>query len=64
MKKIIHTNEAPKAIGPYSQATEMNGMLFISGQVPLDANTGKIYYSPSQDNLAHCGKQRSMQSPL
>ncbi|NOX46919.1 MAG: RidA family protein [Chlorobi bacterium] len=42
MKKTIHTNEAPKAIGPYSQATEMNGMLFISGQVPLDALTGEI----------------------
>lgn len=42
MKKIIHTNEAPKAIGPYSQATQMNGMLFISGQIPIDATTGKI----------------------
>ena len=42
MKKIIHTNKAPKAIGPYSQATEMNGMLFISGQVPINADTGKI----------------------
>ena len=42
MKKIINTNEAPKAIGPYSQAVESNGMLFISGQVPIDRETGKI----------------------
>ncbi len=42
MKKIINTTKAPKAIGPYSQAVEMNGMLFISGQVPLNPETGKI----------------------
>lgn len=42
MKKIIFTEKAPKAIGPYSQATEINGMLFISGQVPIDPETGKI----------------------
>ncbi len=42
MKKIIQTRNAPGAIGPYSQATEINGMLFISGQVPMDPETGKI----------------------
>jgi len=42
MKKIIHTNEAPKAVGPYSQAVEANGMLFISGQIPIDPAIGKI----------------------
>ncbi len=42
MKKIINTPKAPKAIGPYSQAVEINGMLFISGQVPLNPETGKI----------------------
>ncbi len=42
MKKIINTIKAPKAIGPYSQAVEVNGMLFISGQVPIDPETGKI----------------------
>lgn len=42
MRKIIHTEKAPKAIGPYSQAVEINGMLFISGQVPIDPATGKI----------------------
>ncbi len=42
MKKIISTEKAPKAIGPYSQAVEVNGMLFISGQVPVNPETGKI----------------------
>lgn len=42
MKKIISTTQAPKAIGPYSQAVEANGMLFISGQIPIDPLTGKI----------------------
>jgi len=42
MKRIIVTGKAPKAIGPYSQAIEANGMLFISGQIPLDPATGKI----------------------
>ena len=42
MKRIIATENAPKAVAAYSQAVEMNGMLFISGQVPLDAATGKL----------------------
>ena len=41
-KKIISTDHAPKAIGPYSQAIEANGMLFISGQIPIDPETGQI----------------------
>lgn len=42
MKKIITSEKAPKAIGPYSQAVEINGILFISGQIPVNAATGKI----------------------
>jgi 2-iminobutanoate/2-iminopropanoate deaminase len=42
MKQIIHTANAPKAIGPYSQAVEFNGILFISGQVPIDPATSKV----------------------
>jgi len=41
-KRIIHTENAPKAIGPYSQAVEANGMLFISGQIPVNPATGTI----------------------
>lgn len=42
MKKIIQTSEAPAAIGPYSQAVEINGTLYISGQVPVDPATAKV----------------------
>jgi 2-iminobutanoate/2-iminopropanoate deaminase len=42
MKKIINTTNAPAALGPYSQAVEANGMLFISGQVPVNPATGKL----------------------
>ena len=42
MKKIIFTENAPKAIGPYSQAIEVNGTLYISGQVPVNPKTGTM----------------------
>ncbi|MCF8370310.1 MAG: RidA family protein [Bacteroidales bacterium] len=42
MKKIIQTDKAPAAIGPYSQAVEINGMLFVSGQIPIDPATGNL----------------------
>lgn len=42
MKKIINTDKAPKAIGPYSQAVEFDGTLYISGQIPVDPATSKI----------------------
>ena len=42
MKKIISTNDAPAAIGPYSQAVEINNTLYISGQLPIDPVSGKI----------------------
>lgn len=42
MKKIIHTKKAPQAVGPYSQATEQRGMLFVSGQIPIIPETGKL----------------------
>ena len=38
--KAIHTDNAPKAIGPYSQAIEANGFIFASGQLPIDPATG------------------------
>jgi len=42
MKKIINTSNAPKAVGPYSQAVEANGTLYISGQLPVDPLTGAM----------------------
>ena len=41
-RNIIKTDSAPKAIGPYSQAVEANGFVFVSGQIPLDPKTGNI----------------------
>ena len=42
MKKIINTTNAPAAIGPYSQATMANGVLYISGQIPVNPATGEL----------------------
>ncbi len=42
MKKIISTKNAPAAIGPYSQAVEAGGLIFISGQLPIDPATGDM----------------------
>lgn len=42
MKDRVHTDDAPKAIGPYSQAIKANGFIFASGQIPLDPATMQI----------------------
>jgi len=42
MKKVISTDHAPKAIGPYSQAIVANGFAFLSGQIPLDPSTNTM----------------------
>lgn len=42
MRKVIASSAAPAAIGPYSQAIEVNGMLFVSGQLPIDPATGEF----------------------
>ena len=42
MKKIISTDKAPAAIGPYSQAIEVNGMVYTSGVIPVNPTTGEI----------------------
>ncbi len=42
MKRIISTTNAPAAIGPYCQAIEVNGTLYISGQIPIDPAIGKV----------------------
>ncbi|MDR1883095.1 MAG: RidA family protein [Prevotella sp.] len=42
MKKVIASDKAPAAIGPYSQAIEINGLIFISGQLPVDPATGSF----------------------
>ena len=47
--KSIHTNQAPAAIGPYSQAIEANGMIFASGQIPIDPATGQFVEGGRQE---------------
>lgn len=42
MKRVISSPLAPAAVGPYSQAIEANGTLYVSGQLPIDAKTGKF----------------------
>lgn len=42
MKKVIATENAPKAIGPYSQAIELNGTVYVSGQLPVNPATGEM----------------------
>lgn len=41
-KRVIQTEEAPKAIGPYSQAIQAGSFLFLSGQIPIDPKTGEL----------------------
>ena len=41
-KKVIHTDKAPKTIGPYSQAIQAGNFLFLSGQIPLDPASGEL----------------------
>lgn len=53
MKRIISTEQAPKAVGPYSQGVVANGFLFISGQMPVDPTTGKVM----GDNVAEQTEQ-------
>ena len=48
MKRIIITEEAPLPVGPYSQAIKSDGLVFVSGQIPIDAATGVL----SQDSMA------------
>lgn len=43
MKKIIHTDNAPKAVGPYSQAVQMGDFLFCSGQISIDPKSNEVF---------------------
>ena len=43
MKKVIHTDHAPKAVGPYSQAIQLGDFLFCSGQIAIDPKTQEVF---------------------
>lgn len=49
MKKVISSNNAPSAIGPYSQAIWVNGTLYISGQIPINPNTGEVIFGIEEE---------------
>lgn len=58
MKKIIASPLAPKAVGPYSQAVEAGGALYVSGQLPIDGATGKMaegVEAQTRQSLANLG---------
>ena len=54
MKKVIFTEKAPAAIGPYSQAIEANGMVFLSGQLPVDPATGEFAPGGVTEQTTQC----------
>ncbi len=56
MKKIINSPKAPKAVGPYSQAVETNGTMYISGQLPIDVATGKFVEGGAAEQATQCLK--------
>jgi len=51
-KEAIFTDKAPKAVGPYSQAVRMNGLVFLSGQIALDPSTGQLVTGGIQEQTA------------
>ncbi len=52
--KIIHTDKAPAAVGPYSQAVEANGMLYLSGQIAIRPEAGKIVATDIEGQAEQC----------
>lgn len=55
-KRVISSPLAPKAVGPYSQAVEINGTLYVSGQLPIDATTGEFPQGGVKEQLVQIFK--------
>lgn len=53
-KLVISTSNAPEAVGPYSQAISANGLVFCSGQIPLDPATGELIEGSIADQTRRC----------
>ena len=53
-RKTIDADGAPAAVGPYSHAVEANGLLFCSGQIPLDADSGEIVGTTPAEQARRC----------
>lgn len=63
MKKVISTDKAPAAIGPYSQAIEVNGVVYTSGIIPVDPSTGVIPEgSVAQAEQAFCNMKNLLEA--
>lgn len=62
MKKIIHSKNAPAPIGPYSQAVEVNNMIFLSGQIAIDPSTNE--YTPADAKTEAVQVMENIQSVL
>jgi 2-iminobutanoate/2-iminopropanoate deaminase len=54
MKQVIFSPHAPKAVGPYSQAVEVDGTLYMSGQLPIDPKTGKFVEGGVKEQTTQC----------
>ena len=54
--KTIHTDKAPAAVGPYSQAIEANGVIYSSGQIAIDPSAGKIVATDIEGQAEQCCK--------
>lgn len=52
--KIVHTDKAPAAVGPYSQAIKANGVLYMSGQIAIDPAAGKITATDIEGQAEQC----------
>ena len=53
-KEIIHTDKAPAAVGPYSQAVKVQNMVFCSGQIPINPQTGKLISDSIEKATSQC----------
>ena len=53
IKEVLHTDLAPAAVGPYSQAIAANGFVFTSGQVPIDPKEGKIVATTIEEQTVY-----------
>ncbi len=59
MKRIISTDKAPAAVGPYSQAVRTGNLIFTAGQIPLDPSTGEMVPGPIEDQTRQVLKNLS-----
>ena len=62
--KVIHTEQAPAAVGPYSQAIRTRGTVYLSGQIAIDPAAGKIVATTIEEQAEQCCRNIEPYSPL